>query len=219
MFRLLRAAAVLCSLTVIAGCTTAADAGSSFGDSELINDVAGRLATAAAESYTATYSLIDNSRVSVAHTHEPDMTAFRSSTAMILVLPDSATTCKIAGTVSGCTTTAGDTSETALPATIDRTIEADGMIRPETVINKLTETALNADAILSENDRTVAGTAETCVSITGVPKVDRFTACVTTDGLLGAFTGTVDGVSVAEQLVQFTLTATPEAFALPSPSG
>jgi outer membrane lipoprotein-sorting protein len=217
MFRLLRVAAVLCSFAVLGACSTAADAGSSFGDSELINDVAARLATAETVSYTATYTLTDNSQISVTHSPDPSTTAFRSRDDMVLLTPDNATSCKIAAKPSTCTATAGSTAETTLPA-IDHTIETDGMIRPETVIAKLTQMSLNADAILYENDRTVAGTGETCVSINGVPQADRFTACVTTDGLLGAFTGSIDGIAIDVQLVQFTLSTDATAFALPGPS-
>jgi hypothetical protein len=215
MLRLLRVAALLCSFAVVAGCTTAADAGSSFGDSGLINDIASRLGTASAKSYTATYSLADDSQASVAHTHDPDATAFRYRDAMVVLTPDGATSCKTAIKPPPCTTTTGSTGEAALPA-IDRTIEAGGMIRPETVISKLTQMSLNADAILSETDRTVAATDETCVSISGVAPADQFTACVTTDGLLGAFTGSVNGTAIDIQLVQFTLSADETAFALPS---
>ncbi len=215
MFRLLRAAAALCSLAVLvggtlAGCTTAADAGSSFGDSELINDVAGRLAGASDNSYTATYALTDNSHVSVAHTHDPDSTTFQYRDTTVLITPNSTTSCTTLAK-STCTVTPGDTGEAALAPAIDRLIEAGGMIRPETVVAILTRMSLNADAILSENDQAVAGTSETCVSITGVPAADRFTACVTTDGLLGAFSGTVDGVAIDIQLVQFALSPGPSA--------
>ncbi len=220
MSRLLRAAACLCTVAVLggslSGCTTAADAGSSFGDGELISDVAGRLAIASTESYTATYSLGDNSNATIVHNHDPDATAYRYPDGMVLLTPDNATACKTATSPPTCSSVDGNTDETTLPPAIDRTIETGGMIRPETVVAKLNQMARNADAILTESDRTVAGTGETCLSIGRVPVVDRFTACVTTDGLLGAFSGTVNGVTIQIQLAGFTLKTDPTAFALPT---
>src|SRR4051812_47006837 len=142
MLRLLRVAAVVCSLAISAGCSTAADAGGSFGDRELINDVAARLAAASAGSYTATYSLSTAGEGSIAHTHDPDTTAFRFPGGMVLFAAGRVTVCTVAcprGTAS-------------LTSSVDKTIETGGMIRPEVVINQLTRVSLNADAILSEND-------------------------------------------------------------------
>jgi hypothetical protein len=90
------------------------------------------------------------------------------------------------------------------------------MIRPETVIALLDQTALNADAIITDTDRTLAGTNATCIAVTGVPSADQFSACVTSDGLLGSFVGTVAGLHLDLELDRYALTADATAFALPA---
>jgi hypothetical protein len=92
------------------------------------------------------------------------------------------------------------------------------MIRPETVVALLTRMSLNADAIISEADRTVAGTNATCVSITGVPAEEQFTACVSNDGLLASFHGYQGARTIDMQMVQFLLSTGADAFALPKTS-
>jgi hypothetical protein len=215
MFRVVCAASGLCLITALAGCTTAADAGNSFGDSGLINDIANRLTSASGESYTATYALANDGTATLAHNHDANTTAFHYPSGMVVLTAGSVISCDIVGKRSTCTTTTAGTGANALPPAIDDAIEVGGMIRPESVIARLAQTAVNADAILAESDRTVAGTDETCVSITGIAAANQFTACVTSDGLLGAFTGTVNGQTINMRLVDFTLTVDPASFNTP----
>ena len=228
--RILAAVSVIASL---AGCgAAAADAGRSFGDNELINDIANRLTKADTQSYTATYALADNSTVSIAHEVDPDRTAYRYSGGMVLLTPETVTTCTLTPTATSSTGTvqtdkavrpAGTCTEgAALPSgslttpIVDTTVEHAGLVRPETVIALLTHISANADAIISEDDRTLAGANATCISITGVPVDDQFRACVTDDGLLGAFHGTVSNTAIDIDLTHFELDTEPTAFALPT---
>jgi hypothetical protein len=196
---------------VVSGCTTAADAGSAFGDSQLVNEIANRLTNGAGESYTATYALAGQHRATLAHSTDADTTSYRFPDGIIVLAPGTATSCTAIGKASACSTMSANPAQPA----IDETLETDGMIRPEAVIAKLAQTSVNADAIIAESDRTVAGTDETCVSVTGVPAADQFTACVTNDGLLGAFTGSINGYAVDEQLVDFTMSVDASSLATP----
>ena len=212
MVRLGRVVAALSVLTMIAGCNTAADAGRSFGSDELVTEIASRLTTSQTVSYTATYSLASTTTATIAHHADPEQTAYRYPGGMLLVTPAVSTLCQIAKTAK-CQTTSAAARGTNRTLTLDDAMEKVGLVRPETVVSLLTQTSLDPDAVISEGDRTIAGTNATCVTITGVAA--PFTACVTTDGLLGSFTGTVGTANVDISLDHYLLSVTSDAFALP----
>jgi hypothetical protein len=95
-------------------------------------------------------------------------------------------------------------------------VEHTGMIRPETVVTMLNRVALNADAIVKDSTRTLAGANATCITITGVPADEALSACVTSDGVLGTFEGTVGSMHVSLELIRYRLTADPASFAVPT---
>ena len=54
--------------------------------------------------------------------------------------------------------------------------------------------------------------ASEAISVTGVPSDDAFSACVTSDGLLGKFTGEVGGQHLDLELIRYLLSTDPTAF-------
>jgi hypothetical protein len=212
MVRALRLTAVACILAAVAGCGTAADAGRSFGNGELIKDIATRLSQGDSIAYTADFSLADNTTVEVSHAINPDRTAFKYPGGVVLLLPDRTTSCR----GSKCTDSAPVAPGTDTSASADSTVERTGMIRPETVVTMLNQVALNADAIVADSTRTLAGSNATCISITGVPADEALSACVTADGVLGTFDGTVGGAHVNLELVRYRLGADAAAFQVPT---
>jgi hypothetical protein len=217
MVRVLRTTAmscmIACMVAAVAGCGTAADAGRSFNGGELIRDIATRLAQADSLQYTADFALSDNTTVEIAHALNPDRTAYRFSGGVVLLLPDRTTYCRTS--TSTCTDSTRVSPGTDTSPSVDEMVERSGLIRPETVISLLNQIAVNADAIVADNDRTLAGSNATCISVTGVPADEQLKACVTADGLLGTFDGTVGGVHLDLELVRYRLTTDPNAFQAP----
>ena len=204
-------ASAVCMVTALSGCGTAADGGGAFSTSGLINDIAHRLAESETLTYTATFS----QGVSVAHAQDPTRTAYTYPGGVVLILSGAATSCATIKAKTTCKTSApGAAGSTVTPA-VDNTIEHAGLVRTEKVISMLTQISLNADAIISEQDRTLAGTNATCITITGVPADERFSACVTDDGLLGSFTGAVAGTPIDLELSHFVMSTEVNAFVLP----
>jgi hypothetical protein len=229
MVRALRILAAACMIVGLSGCGTAANANRSFGSGALVQEIATRLAQADSIAYTADFSGVNSTDVTLAHAPDPDRTAYSFPGGLVLLLPAGTTSCTITKT-SASTTSASKTSASTTSAkcglgstatgtdpssSVDTTLEQAGMIRPEAVIVLLNQTALDADAIVTDTDRTLAGTNATCIAVTGIAVADQFSVCVTTDGLLGAFTGTVAGVHLDLELDRFVLAANASAFDLP----
>jgi hypothetical protein len=204
-------------IVALAGCGKAADAGS-FGNGQLVKDVGIRLAQADSLTYTADFSLADNATVTIAHALAPDRTAYSFPGGLVLLLPSGTTSCKISKASTTCSSGAEIVPGSESSPDVDSTIEKGGMIRPETVIALLDQTALNADAIITDTERTLAGTNATCIAVTGVAVDDQFSACVTQDGLLGAFTGTVARLHLDLQLDRVVMKTRADAFDLPKAS-
>jgi hypothetical protein len=68
-------------------------------------------------------------------------------------------------------------------------------------------------ATVTRYESTIAGEPATCVGVHGAA---GFTACITAGGLLGSFTGTVDGQVVSFELTSYSATADAATFALPA---
>jgi hypothetical protein len=197
-------------------CSTAADAGQTSGSHELIDDVAARLSTAESLTYTAVYVLTDATTATMTHSVNPARSAYRFPASMLVTENGQMTSCDRLSKGATCTVATPAGGTTALPGSLDDTIERGGLIRPERVITLLTEATLDANAIVSESDTTIAGTPATCISISGAATVHRFGMCVTTTGLLGSFDGDAAGTHIAVQLGSFELTVAPSSFTLPS---
>jgi hypothetical protein len=214
--RLGRLAASVVLLTpagAAAACGTAATAGQSSGGHELIDDVAARLATGESTTYQASYALAGGGgRATVANATNPTRSSYAFPTGMVIVAggqitqcdrPDSRATCTVAPAISGAQ--AADTA-----------IERGGLIRPERVIALLSEAALDANAIVSERDTTIAGTPATCLTIGGAATVAQFSMCVTAAGLLGSFQGQETGIAVDVELATVATGVSPTAFLPPA---
>ena len=195
------------------GCDTVAVAGESAGEQEFVNDLATRLARASSMAYTAVYAMRGGGTGTVAH--EPTMreTAYTYPTGMTLVTVAGATVC----TGGGSPTRIDTCGRSATVAAASADVAKGGLIRSEAVIASLTASALDRDSVISEHDSTIAGTSATCVTVArGPADTDEYDACVTADGLLGSFSGDVNGVTVDITMVNFTKAVSTKAFVLPT---
>jgi hypothetical protein len=85
------------------------------------------------------------------------------------------------------------------------------------VIRLLTDAALDPEATIQQSDTTLAGHHATCVDVTRAG--NRFDACVTSEGVLGSFAGTLDGKPAEVTLSRYTDTVESAAFDVPAGAG
>lgn len=210
------AASVTASLTVT-GCQALDDAGAALGRADLVNDLAARMDRALEQTWAADYQLAGGRTASIAQTKEPLRSAYTWPEGKITVTQQALTRCETATGRTSCTVlppvlTAGR------PSVIVYTeVGKHGLVTPPAVIRLLTEAALDPQATIAQSDTTLAGHHATCVDVTGAG--ERFAACVTTEGVLGSFTGTLDGKPAEITLSRYTDEVQSMAFEVPAGAG
>ncbi|WP_200209402.1 hypothetical protein [Micromonospora coerulea] len=214
-FRVLTAS-VIASLTVT-GCQALDDAGQALGHADLVNDLAARMDRSLEQTWAADYQLSGGRAASIAQTKEPLRSSYTWPAGKITVTQDA---------VTNCTTAAGQTSCTVVPPVLTAgkpsvAVYAEaskrGLVTPPAVIRLLTEAALDPQASITQSDTTLAGHHATCVDVTRAG--ERFTACVTNEGVLGSFTGSLDGRPEELALTSYTDIVDPRAFDVPAGAG
>ncbi|MCI4064300.1 hypothetical protein MRQ36_17530 [Micromonospora sp. R77] len=210
------AASVIASLTVT-GCQSLDDAGTALGRADLVNDLAARMDRALEQTWAADYQLAGGRTASIAQTKEPLRSSYTWPDGKITVTQEAVTTCAVAAARTSCTVrppvlTAGRPS-----VAVYREAGRRGLVTPPAVIHLLTTAALDPEASIAQHDTTLAGSPATCVDVSGAG--DRFTACVTPEGVLGSFTGTLDGRPEELALTTWTDTVDPRAFEPPPGAG
>ncbi|MEU1604736.1 hypothetical protein [Micromonospora matsumotoense] len=210
------AVSVIASLTVT-GCQTLDDTGRTLGRSDLINDLATRLDESLVQTWTAEYRLPGGRTTTIAQEKEPARSAYTWAAGKITVSEQAITRC---GTTAGRTTCTVEppvlmSGKAAVPLFAEA--RKAGLITPPAVIRLLTEAALDPQAQVKQTDTTIVGHHATCVAVRR--STGNFDACVTTDGVLGSFTGVLDGQPVELALERFTDSVTSTAFDLPAGAG
>ncbi|MGC4894856.1 hypothetical protein [Micromonospora sp. DT31] len=210
------AASVIASLSVT-GCQSLDDAGVALGRSDLVNDLAARMDRALERTWAAEYQLGGGQVASVAQTRKPLRSSYAWPGGKITVTQES---------VTRCASTTGRTSCTVSPPLLTAgkpsvivydEVRKQGQITPPAVIRLLTEAALAPDAVIEQSDTTLAGHHATCVDVSHAG--ERFAACVTNEGVLGSFTGTLDGKPAEMTLSRYTETVEAASFAVPAGAG
>ena len=87
------------------------------------------------------------------------------------------------------------------------------------VIGLLTSAALDPAAAITQTDSTIAGRHATCVEVRPGSTEEGtapFQTCVTSDGVLGSFTGTVEGTRVDLALTRYRDSVESSVFELPA---
>lgn len=210
------AASVIASLTVT-GCQALDDAGQALGRADLVNDLAARMDRALEQTWIADYQLAGGRSASIAQTKEPLRSAYTWPEGKITVTQQAVTRCDTAAGHASCTVlppvlTAGKPS-----VVVYTEVGKHGLITPPAVIRLLTQAALDPAATIIQSDTTLAGHHATCVDVTGAG--DHFTACVTTEGVLGSFTGTLEGKPAELALTRYSETVDAAAFDVPPGAG
>ncbi|GAA4597672.1 hypothetical protein BJY16_002437 [Actinoplanes octamycinicus] len=194
----LLAAGALLAGTACTGIDQADAAG--VGPADAVAVIAGQLAESAGATYTATYRLGDGGTATVARAQDPARTAYRWPAGRLIVTPADTTRCA----ARTCVITAKADPE--LPA-------ASGLITPEAVAAMLRRAEADPALTISQRDTTIAERHAACIRWGGP---SAFETCVTGDGTLAAFTGTLAGTRLEVTLTELTPTADPAGFQLPA---
>ncbi|MFG1881852.1 hypothetical protein [Micromonospora sp. NPDC049102] len=210
------AVSVIASLTVT-GCQNFEDAGSAMGRSDLVNDLAARLDRALELTYTADYQLPGGQTAAIVQAQDPARSAYTYPGGRLTVTPDAVTRCTATDGRTACTLVAPPTPGSKPTVALFSEANQQGLVTPPVVVGLLTAAALDPQAVIKQSDTTVAGHHAACVE---VQRSDGdFSACVTTEGVLGSFLGSVDGKPMELALSDYSETVEKDAFDPPAGAG
>lgn len=209
------AAAVL----LLGGCGDFDEAASAQGiaTNDLVSELATQLTASETLTYIAGYRLAGGATAKVAQDQNPARAAYDYPGGRVLVSPEALTLCQGARKPT-CTVTAPPETGGTPPATLFVNAERSGMVAPATVLALLNAAALSPDITVEPRDTTIAGHHATCVEVSGVDdeRSRAFATCVTNDGVLGSFTGTLDGRSMDVAMTEFSARVAADDFKAPA---
>ncbi|WP_433390052.1 hypothetical protein [Micromonospora sp. KLBMP9576] len=210
------AVSVIASLTVT-GCQTLDDAGRTIGRADLVNDLATRLDGALELTYSADYQLPGGQTATIVQAQDPARSAYTWPGGKLTVTPEATSRCETPAGRATCTLEAPPAPNAKPTVALFAEARQRGLITPPIVVGLLTAAALDPDAVVAQSDTTLAGHHATCVDVD--QSGGDFTACVTTQGVLGSFTGQLDGEQVEVALTGYRDTVDGAAFDLPPGAG
>ena len=207
--RLLRS---LTGLLLLSGCGDL-DAASAQGiaGNDLVAEMVTQLNTSAALTYTAAYHLAGGVTATLTQAQKPLRQGYDYPGGRLVVTEDAVTDCR----AKACTLTTPPTTG-ALPPGLTA-VQSAGMVPPPTVVQLLDAAALDQAVTIKSRDTTIAGHHATCLDLTGIDKAAArdFSACVTNDGVLGSFKGTISGTATDMTMTEYDPAARYTAFTPP----
>ena len=210
------AAGLLTGLLLLSGCGDFEEAAAAKGiaSNNLVSQMVAQLSASNTLTYTAGYHLAGGGDATVIQAQNPPRTALEYPAGRLLVTDKAVTACR----AQACTVTDPPRGGTRLPAETFTTAQKTGMIAPATVIALLDAAALDTAAAVTPHDTTLAGHHATCLDLSGVEDAAarQFTVCVTSDGVLGTFTGTVDDNEIDMTMTAYEPSAPVGAFDPPA---
>jgi hypothetical protein len=214
-------AGAIISVLTISGCQTLDDAGRVISRSDLVNDLAARLDRSNELTYSADYEIAGGATASISQSQDPLRAAYTYPGGMLTVTAEATTACDTTRKKPTCTVTTAPATNTKPAITIFTDMNKRGLITPPVVIGLLTAAALDPNAVVEDDDTTVAGRHATCVRVRELSDApaSAFEACITSEGALGSFTGAVDGVDVDLALSRYRDAVESTAFDLPAGAG
>ncbi|MFI7575211.1 hypothetical protein [Micromonospora sp. NPDC049497] len=212
----LLAVSVIASFT-ITGCQTLDDAGRAIGRSDLVNDLATRLDQSLTLTYSAEYQLPAGQTATIAQAQDPARSAYTWPGGKLTVTEEATARCETTAARAVCTLEAPPAANTKPSVTLFTEAKEHGLVTPPVVMQLLTTAALDPQAVITQSDTTLAGRHATCVDVQ--QSAGDFSACVTTEGALGSFTGDVDGERVELAMTDYRDAVDGDAFALPPGAG
>ncbi|MEU8656703.1 hypothetical protein [Actinoplanes philippinensis] len=176
-------------VTACTGLDQASAAG--IADEALVSEAADRVAAADALTWTATYRLAGGATARVVRSQSPSRIAYSWPSGSLISTPDAVTRCDGSGGKAVCTATAPDADET-IPAST-------GLITPSAILDMLEVAAIDPGVEVVPRETTIAGRYASCLKFGA-----GFEVCVTGEGTVAAFTGTVEGTPVEMLLTGYS---------------
>ncbi|BCB86930.1 hypothetical protein [Phytohabitans suffuscus] len=209
---------VLVAVTLGATLSGCGEAGQVMDRADLVNTLASRMDESGVLTYTAEYQLPGGGTAMIAQAQSPLRSAYAYPDGKLTITDEATADCRRAGGTTTCTLTAPPAPNNEPAVAAFRDAGQHGLIAPTVVIGLLTAAALDTQATIEQSDTTIAGRPATCVTARGVSDAaaSAFDACITTDGVLGSFSGVVDGGTVDIALTRYRDSADPALFALPA---
>jgi hypothetical protein len=207
-------AAALIAASLTAGCGEIDEASAQgMARNDLVSELASQLAASGTLTYSAGYHLAGGGNATVAQAQNPARTAYLYSGGRVMVTETGITTCRGAT----CTVTAPPKAGSPPPTEVFSAAQKTGMVAPATVTDLLNAASLDTEVVAESRDTTIAGHHATCLSLSGVDDAAArdFSACVTNDGVLGSFQGTLDGAAIDIAMTEYSAEVSEGAFALP----
>lgn len=190
----------------------------------VLSDFADRLGKAANLTYTAEYTVTGGDNVTLVQ--QPPNAAFISESGRFIFTSDTLYLCGVEGGAMTCQKSANQASDVnAADAGFVAGVAGPGFVTPELALGLVAASALVPGAKVSESTKTIAGQQSLCADVTGVDAADTsgdeslkdFSVCVTEVGILASFRGTsTEGQTLGVELVKYTSSADPAAFAPPT---
>lgn len=197
------------------GCGTIDDTRQVLNHADLVNDLASRLDNASELTYLAKYQLASGATATITQAQSPRRSAYAYPSGKVVLDNKSTARCQTTPADTACTLTDPLLTTSALPAGLLDAANSAGLVQPTLVTGMLTTAALDGNSVIEQSDSTIAGQHATCVNVRQVDNLPPFAACVTTDGVLGSFSGSVNGQAVEVTLIDFTAAVPADAFDLP----
>ncbi|MGI5212137.1 hypothetical protein [Plantactinospora sp. CA-290183] len=210
------------TVVMLAGCQTLDDAGRVIGRADLVNALASRLDQSHELTYSADYQLPGGQSASISQSRDPLRAAYTYPGGKLTVTAEATTECDTTATRKPtCTLTAPPEPSTKPAIAIFTEMNKRGLVTPPVVIGLLTAAALDPNALIRQYDTTVAGRHASCVRVDGLSNAaaSTFDACITGEGALGSFTGSVDGTDLDVALSNYRDAVESSAFDLPPGAG
>lgn len=199
----LGAAALL--LAVLTGCTGLDQASAAgIADEALVSEAADRVAAADGLTWTTTYRLAGGATARVVRSQTPSRVAYAWPSGSLISTPDAVTRCAGDGDGAVCTTTSPGDDDTIPSST--------GLITPAAILDLLELAAVDPGVEVVPRETTIAGRYASCLKFGGGT---GFEVCVTVEGTVAAFTGTVDGAPVEMLLTDYRTGADEADFTAP----
>ncbi|WP_160165796.1 hypothetical protein [Actinoplanes sp. OR16] len=191
---------------LLAGCgglEQANAAGVTPGD--LVSEVATRLGTPGPAG-TATYRVAGGETAQVTRSLSPDRTAYDYPGGRLI---------RTSAAVTNC---AADVCTATDPADGVTLPKESGLVTDAQVVALLEAAAIDSYPEVAQRDTTLAGRNATCLALTGVQSAEAsaFDVCVTGEGTLASFRGTLGGAEVDVVLTDYATTAAERDFQVPS---
>jgi len=208
-------------MLLLTGCQTIDNANQVISRADLVNELASRLDRSAELTYSADYQLPGGETASIMQAPDPPRATYSYPGGRLTVSAEATTECDTTNSKPSCTMTLPPSPANRPTAAVFAEANERGLVTPPVVINLLTAAALDADALIEQSDTTVAGRHASCVQVKGVTNAaaSSFDACITTEGVLGSFTGVIDGSPVDIVLTGYRETVEKTAFDVPSGAG